>query len=705
MPFWNGKTRFMPVVLGIPAIALAGLVIVALSGPRFRWRIEVVELKATGHLPDITWKELYGLHRRGDPFNLKDLVTTRSAYFAIKNPYISAEDVEHGEKLFQSNCSFCHGANGVGGGAGPALKQRTMERGTSDWALFKTVSYGIGGTAMPPSSLPEIDRWRLTAFVKSLAEGTAVHPASPLGVRIAQISPVRYEDILSSARDSHQWLTYSGSYDGQRFSPNDQITTANASNLRLLWMRQITTTEPYIETSPLVVEGFMFITLPPNRVEALDARTGELIWSYDRRLPEHLSACCGFVNRGLAVLGNLLYFGTLDSHLVALDIKTGAVAWDAEIASYREGYSITSAPLALKNIVITGVAGGEYGIRGFVDARDAATGKEVWRFNTIPQPGQPGSETWEPEALKTGGGPTWLTGTYDPDLNVVYWPVGNPSPNYNGADRKGDNLYADCVVALDADHGTLKWYFQFTPHDVYDWDATEILVAFDKTVAGKRERLLGQADRNAFYYVLDRETGHFLTAHSIAKQTWATEIDSHGRPVVNPAATPTPEGSMVFPSGGGATNWMSPSYSPVTGLMYVPVREWGGVFYSKADTYHAGEFFLGGSSQILNDPAPVGIVRALDASTGEIRWEYDRNTSSFVGGLLSTKGGVVFGSAGQAFFALDARSGRELWRIETGGWIKAAPVTYSIGGKQMITIAAGHDLLTFGLSGLSTVQR
>jgi alcohol dehydrogenase (cytochrome c) len=664
-----------------------------------------VGLKVTGKLTDISWKELYHMNRHGDPFNLKDLASTRSPYLAIKNPYASDEDVESGGKLFQSNCSFCHGTNGVGGGAGPVLKQRAMENGSSDWALFKTVSNGIAGTAMPSSSLPEIDRWKLAAYVKYLAEGPQGRTPSALYQKIAHITPVSYGDILASQQDSKQWLTYSGSYDGQRFSNNDQINAANASNLRLQWMRQYTTTETLIETSPLVVDGYMFVTVPPNRVEALDAKTGELVWSYDRKLPQHLSACCGYVNRGLAVLGHLVYFGTLDSHLIALDMRTGGVVWDVEIAPYQQGYSITSAPLALKNMVITGVAGGEFGARGFIDARDAASGNEIWRFNTIPDPGKPGSETWEPDALKTGGGPTWLTGTYDPELNVIYWPVGNPSPNYNGVGRKGDNLYTDCVVALDADRGTLRWYFQFTPHDVYDWDATEILIAFDKMVDGKKQRLLGQADRNAFYYVVNRDAGHFLVARAIAKETWATKIDDQGRPVINPAAIPTPAGATVFPASGGATNWMSPSYSPITGLMYVPIREWGGIFFSKDGKYQPGELFTEGSSETLNTPAPIGVVRAVDASTGKVRWEFNSNTTSTVGGLLSTKGGVVFGSAGQAFIVLDAKTGRELWRMETGGWIKAAPVTYSIDGKQMVTIAAGHDVLTFSLPDSQTAKK
>ena len=699
MPSANRGSRPVRVGMVVLVFGFLSSVILLLAVPRFRWRVQIVGLKATGHLPDISWTELFHLNRHADPFNLKGLLKTPSPYFVIKNPFDSAEDVSDGGKIFESNCLLCHGAKGSAGLAGPALKQRQMRKGGSDWALFKTISKGIAGTAMPASSLPENERWKLVAYVKSLSSDGAKSaseglPPSPM----AGLGPVRYEDILASADDPRQWLTYSGSYDGQRFSLNDQINTANAAKLRLLWMRQYITTEALmIETSPLVVDGFMFVTIPPNRVEALDAKTGELIWSYDRGLPEHLSLCCGYVNRGLAVLGSTLFLGTLDAHLVALDIKTGKVLWDVEIANYKEGYSITSAPLALKNMVITGVAGGEYGIRGFVDARDAVTGKECWRFEAIPKPGEPGAETWETSALKTGGGPTWLTGTFDPELNVLYWPVGNPSPNYNGDNRKGDNLYTNSVVALDPDHGTLRWSFQFTPHDLHDWDATEILIALDKTVAGKRERLLTQANRNAFYYVLNREDGHFLVAHPFAKQTWASEIDARGRPVLNPLAIPTAEGSTVDPSVGGAANWMSPSYSPVTGLVYVPVREWGGIFFKKAPQYHQGETFIGGDTQIFDNPPPQGVVRALDALTGELRWEYKNNTTFSVGGLLSTKGGVVFGSAGQSFFALDAKTGRELWRVNTGGWIKAAPVTYFVDGKQIVTIAAGHDLLSFGL--------
>ena len=690
----NRGIRLKLVLLSIFTVVFFGSVVALRFVPQFRWRVRIVRLKAAGALPDITWKELFHLNRSGDPFNLKELVRTPSPYLVIKNPFVSAEDVSTGEKIFHSNCTLCHGANGVGGPAGPALKQHQMRKGSGDWAIFKTISNGIAGTSMPPSALPENDRWRLVAYVKSLAQGAVAPLETSPTSRIASVGSVRYEDILAAGQDPHRWLTYSGSYDGHRFSPNDQINKTNASSLHLQWMHQYTTSEVAIETSPLIVDGFMFVTVPPNRVEALDAKTGALIWHYDRELPQRMSLCCGYVNRGLAVLGNMLFLGTLDGHLVALDIRTGAVVWDVEIADYKAGYSITSAPLALKNMVVTGVAGGEFGIRGFVSARDADTGKEIWRFDTIPQPGQPGAETWPADALKTGGGPTWLTGTFDPGLNLVYWPTGNPSPDHNGNTREGDNLYTNSVVALEADRGNLRWYFQFTPHDLFDWDATEILISFDKIVAGKHERFLAQANRNAFYYVLDRENGDFRTARPFTKQTWANEIDSHGRPVLNPAAIPTPLGSAVYPA--SATVWISPSYSPLTGLMYVPVTEGGGILYLRTAEYPPTEKLMGGYFQSFTNPPPEVAVRALDASTGEVRWEY-RKSANNVGGLLSTKGSVVFGSVGQFFLALDANTGRELWRIDTGGLIKAAPVTYSIGGRQFVTIAAGHDLLTFGL--------
>ena len=688
----NSRTRYAWIVV---PLMLLGIALALSSVPKFRSGLAIVESKATGALPDVGWMDLFRMIRPGTHFNLPELAKNPNPYATIRNPYNSAADISAGTDLFQSHCATCHGSDGSGGPGGPALQSRRMVRGSSDWALFRTVSLGIRGTAMPPSDLHWQERWQLAAYLRSLMLRSGVRPNSEAVLEV-RTRPVTYDAVCAAGQGRSNWLTYSGSYDGHRFSSNNQITPANAAGLRLLWMRQYNTSEPSIETSPLVVEGYMFLTVPPNRVEALDAKTGSLIWFYDRDLPEHMSLCCGSGNRGLAVLGNTLFVGTLDAHLVALDIQTGRPSWDVEIADYKSGYSITGAPLAVKNMVITGVAGGEFGIRGFITAREAATGKEVWRFGTIPDPGQPGADTWSGNSGQTGGGATWLTGSFDPDSNLIYWPSGNPSPDFDDKARVGDNLYTNSVLALDADHGTLRWYFQFMPHDAYDWDATEIPVLLDATVAGKRQRLLAQANRNGFFYLLDAETGKFILAKPFAHQTWADGIDSHGRPEPNLAARPTAQGTTVYPGVGGATNWESPSYSPLTGLMYIPVLEWGAIFYERHTEFHPGEEFLGGSYQFLPNESSQGAVRALNPMTGEVLWEY-RNSATNIGGLLSTGGGVLFGSQGQTFFALNAKTGQELWHVSTGGRTVAAPITFLYQDKQMVTIAAGHDILTFGL--------
>lgn len=700
----NSHGRFQWIAaVRILVVGFVALVLVVVLVPRFRWRAQVIGLKATGALRGVSWQELISqLRHHESPVYISRMISEHNPYRAIQNPYTAPADLALGKAIFQAHCAGCHGTDGAGGRSGPVLQHRQMVEGSSDWAIFQTISHGIANTAMPKSTLPAMDRWRLVAYVKSLSQGAEDNSEDAVNSEMDGVHPIPYEDILNAKDHADEWLTYSGSYDGQRFSTNDQINTSNVSHLRVLWIRQYTTPERLIETSPLVFGGFMFVTAPPNGVEALDARTGNLIWHYDRELPADLSVCCGYVNRGLAVLGNMLFWGTLDGHLVALDMKTGKVRWDVEIANYKLGYSITGAPLAFKNVVITGVAGGDYGARGFIDARDAETGREVWKFDTIPQPGERGSDTWQTTSWKTGGGPTWLTGTYDPESNTLYWPVGNPGPDYNGSARAGDNLYTNCLLALDAQRGTLRWYFQFTPHDVHDWDATEIPVLIDDAVGGKTDHLLVQANRNGFYYVLDRESGTFKFAKPFTKQNWAREIGKDGRPVLNPAALDNPKGAGVYPAMEGGTNWISPSYSPVTQFLYVPGWDWGGIFYSDDSQYRAGEQFLGGNFTVFSNSEAV--VRALDPFTGQIKWEYRMAYPAHtgyddlrIGGVLSTKGGVVFGSAAHYFLVLDAKTGQQLWRLDTGGLIMAAPVTYLLDGRQMVTIAAGHDLFTFGL--------
>jgi alcohol dehydrogenase (cytochrome c) len=682
-------------------VAVVLLILVLWQGsrsiPRAAQAATIVRLKLTGSLSDVGWTDLYRIYRSGSigkKFNLPSLAGTPNPYEVLVNPYTTQEDLAAGNNLFRSRCATCHGPNGAGGPGGPALVHRQMAHGSSDWAVFETITRGVPGTAMPNSVLPWTDKWQLVGYVNSLMMMMSGQPLDSGPAVDHSTKPVSYEDIRHADRSADAWLTYSGSYDAHRFSSGNQITAANAGNLRLLWMRQYETTEPSLETSPLVLNGRMFVTAPPGRVEALDAKTGALIWSYDRSLPEHLKLCCGYGNRGLAVLGKMLYLGTLDAHLIALDIDSGRVCWDVTIANYKEGYSITGAPLALDHVIITGVAGGEFGIQGFVEAREALTGKSVWKFQVIPRPGEAGSDTWTGDSWKTGGGPTWLTGTFDPDANILYWPTGNPSPNFNGDSRSGNNLYTNSVVALDAASGALRWYFQFTPHDAFDWDATEIPVLINKDADGKTQRYLVQANRNAFYYVLDRDKGQFLLARPFGMQTWAETAYPNGPPVIGKAAYPTEAGTSLYPGVGGAANWESPSYSPLTGYVYVAGLDRGGVFFKDRTGYREGEFFLGGNFQYFS--RSEGVVSALDPLTGERKWEY-RNPAFHVGGLLSTAGGLLFGSQQDRFFALDAKSGREIWRIATNGRIVAAPIAFQSDGKQRITIAAGRDLLTFGL--------
>jgi alcohol dehydrogenase (cytochrome c) len=508
-----------------------------------------------------------------------------------------------------------------------------------------------------------------------------------------QVTPER---LLKADLEPGNWLTYSGGYQSHRFSQLEQINRDNIRKLKLKWVHQMRTLEK-VETTPLVVDGVMYVTRPPNDVFALDAETGRPFWSYVRSLPEKINVCCGQVNRGLAILGSRLYMGTVDAHLVALDAKTGAVIWDVEVADRTKGYGVTVAPLAVKDKVIVGIAGGEYGIRGFLDAYDAATGRRIWRFYTVPAPGEPGSETWKGDAWKTGGGPTWVTGSYDPQLNLVYWGAGNASPDWNGDVRPGDNLYTASVVALSLDTGKLKWHFQFTPHDVHDYDAVQIPVLVDAEYQGRQRKLMYWANRNGFFYVLDRATGEFLRATAFVKQTWAERIDEKGRPVLKAGAEPTREGTLVYPGVQGGTNWYSPSFNPRTGLFYLSVWEYSSKYYSGDAPYVAGNRFLGSLPVDTPGDPGSGAVRAIQPRTGEIVWEYKLHTKPQAG-ILSTAGDVVFGGTNEGqFFALDSKTGAELWRANLGGVIAAGPVSYLSNGKQQITIAAGSALFTFGV--------
>jgi alcohol dehydrogenase (cytochrome c) len=516
--------------------------------------------------------------------------------------------------------------------------------------------------------------------------------AANLGVLSAQaqVSPQR---LLDSAKEPQNWLMYSGDYAGHRFSTLDQINASNASALVPKWAYQ-TMAGGKFETTPLVVDGILYATGQDDRAFALDAKSGRPIWQYQRALPADIRPCCGRVNRGLAILGDKVFFGTLDTHVVALDSKTGNVIWDATAFDYRKGYSITLAPLVIKNFVIVGVSGGEYGIRGFIDAYDAATGERKWRFYTVPGPGEPGHETWEGDSWKIGGAPAWITGSYDPATNTTFWTTGNPSPSNRGEGRAGDNLYSNSLLALDPDTGKLKWYFQFTKHDEHDWDATQVPVMIDQG----EKHLIAQANRNGYFYVIDRSTGKLVFSNPYAKTTWSNSKDAEGRPISLKEASPTPEGNRVCPGAAGATNWMSPTYDLQTKLFYVTAREQCDIFSTAPQPYEEGHAYYGSAYFPNDDTAPFwGALRAIDPETGKIKWEW-KHPSPTWSGVLSTAGGLVFtGDAEGNFIALDAVSGKALWHFQCGASVYSSPMSFAVDGKQYVAVAAGSALFAFAL--------
>jgi alcohol dehydrogenase (cytochrome c) len=517
-----------------------------------------------------------------------------------------------------------------------------------------------------------------------------------LALAISLQGQVTYDRILHAEKEPGNWLTYSGNYSGHRYSLLDQINPGNVARLKLAWVYQTAEMHKF-ETTPLVDNGIMYLSEPPSHVTALDTRTGRVLWKWRRTAPLDVRVCCGQVNRGLAALGDTLFIGTVDAHLIALDARTGTLRWEVTVADYKQGYSLTAAPLAVKDKIVVGMAGGEYGVRGFLDAYDARTGKQAWRFWTVPGPGERGNETWDGNSWKTGSATTWVTGSYDPDQNLVFWGTGNPGPDWNGIVRKGDNLYSDCLVALDADSGALKWHFQFTPHDDHDWDSVQVPVLVDGDFRGQPRKMVLFANRNGFYYVLDRVSGKYLASRELSKQTWAKGIDDSGRPMPLPATSPSAAGTLVYPAVPGSTNWYSPSYSPKHDLFYVAVKEEGGIYFEGEADYKAGTLFNAGGFRAAPGEQGWGAVRALRPQTGEVKWEFKLQTPPWAG-VMSTAGGLVFGGTTQGeFFALDAVTGKSLWNFEAGGGAQSNPVTYLSGGKQQVALVAGHAIFAFAV--------
>jgi alcohol dehydrogenase (cytochrome c) len=520
---------------------------------------------------------------------------------------------------------------------------------------------------------------------------------------------VTFDRILEANKEPQNWLTYSGTEMSQRHSLLTQITPANVKDLELQWVFQAHSLEKF-EATPLVVNGILYTVQAPNDVVAIDAVTGRVFWVYEYAPSPDSHVCCGRVNRGLAILGDTLFMGTIDGHLLAIDARSGKPIWNVTVANAAAGYSLMHAPLVVKDKVIVGAAGGEFGIRGFLAAYDARTGKQAWKFYTIPGPGEPGNETWAGDSWMHGGASIWVTGSYDPKLNLTYWGVGNPGPDWNSDVRAGSNLYSDCVVALDADTGKLKWYFQFSPHDDFDYDSVQVPVLADMEWKGKMRRVMLWANRNGFYYVLDRTTGEFLQGKPFSKVTWTTGLDDSGHPVRIASANPTREGTLVYPGVQGATNWFSPSYSPHTGLFYIPAWDnYSSVFSKLPAEYVEGRRYTAGAPrspvaslrgpQVINrtEEEGYGAVRAFDPKTGVRKWEF-KMADVTSAGILTTASDLLFTGGREGYFwVLDARTGQELWRANVGGDVASGAMTYAVNGRQYVSISAGSSLFTYAL--------
>jgi alcohol dehydrogenase (cytochrome c) len=521
---------------------------------------------------------------------------------------------------------------------------------------------------------------------------------------------VVFDRILHATNEPQNWLTYSGTTMSQRYSLLNEIAVANVRNLELKWMYQVQSLEKF-EATPLVVDGVMYTVAAPNDVIALDAATGRVFWTYSYTPSTLARLCCGRVNRGLAIVGHQIFMGTIDGHLISLDAKSGGLVWNVAVGSARPdtGYGFTMAPLVVKDKVLIGSVGGEFGVRGFLAAIDAKSGKEVWRFNTIPGTGEKGNNTWAGDSWKNGGGPLWVTGSYDPDLNLTYWGIGNPGPDWNGEKRAGDNLYTESVVALDADTGAMKWHFQFTPHDEFDYDSVQVPVLADIQFGGRPRKVMMWANRNGFWYVLDRTSGEFLLGKPFVKTNWNDGLDEKGRPIN--VKQVTAEGTLIYPGNQGGTNWYSPSFSPRTGLFYIP--SWMDTYstYIKRPVDYVEGQRLTGPLPVMSvrmlQPGPLvnrrlpeegyGAIQAFDPKTGERKWAFNMSDMT-ESGVLSTAGDLVFaGGRDGYFFALDAKTGTMLWKASVGGAVSAGPITYAVNGKQHVAISAGNALLVYGL--------
>jgi alcohol dehydrogenase (cytochrome c) len=631
-----------------------------------------------------------------------------------------AQNADPGRQSFESRCARCHGADGNGGEMGPQIAMRLP--GLEAPQLAKLIRDGVPTKGMPPNIIDDLEMGALLTFLRSIERREADRPIVRMkvttttgGTLEGQVLGEGFNDLqlrtddqrvhlLRRAGDRFRavtsetgWPTYNGEPGGNRYTTLAQIDKRTVSRLAPQWIFSVPNAGQ-LQMTPVVVDGIMYVTAP-NECYALDAGTGRQIWHYRRPRTKGVSG--GNANRGVGVAGDRVFMVTDHAHIIALNRFTGELLWDTELDDWRKNYAASSAPLPAGNLVISGVSGGEHGANGFVAAHDQQNGKEVWRFWTVPKPGEPGSETWQGKDIEHGGAPTWFTGSYDPELDLVYWPTGNPSKEYNGDDRKGDNLYANCILALDRKTGSLKWHYQFTPHDLWDWDATQTSVLVDATWHGQPRKLMLHASRNGFFYVFDRRDGKLLLARPFVKNlTWASGIGADGRPIKLPNQDPTYAGTKVCPSQDGATNWFSPSFNPNTGLYYVQTFEKCSI-YTKSDQgeWESGKTYLGGSQRTAPDPKPMRVLRAIDIRSGAIAWELPQPGPgvSWGGTLATATGLVIFGEEGGGLMAADASTGQTLWTFQTNQSWKASPMTYMFDGKQYLAVAAGSNVIALSI--------
>lgn len=690
--------RLLAIILLPVVILLVTAAASSYASAEVAWRLAIVKYKLTGKIPELPFNLLLRWIRPGSPVYLGGLAVHPNVNEGVVNLLSDPQSVAAGAKVYGRICVECHGDNAAGR-TGPSLVNAVTSM--TDWKFFSTVKWGRPRTIMMAQPVSDLEIWQVNTFIKKTALDIALARRN-ISAELAPVTPVTREMLLSSNR-SNDWIVHAGNYFSHRHSLHSQITRQNVQNLRLTWATQLNSHDPSLESTPIVADGRMFVTHSPEGVTALNVANGETLWEFHRPVPDNIPLCCGAQNRGVAIWNDTLLVPTLDAHLIALDANSGRKLWDTEVGDWHEGYSMTGAPLVVDDRVIVGVGGGDFGIRGLVAAYSAKDGSLLWRCYTIPAPGEPGNETWTGDAWKHGGGATWTTGSYDPQLGLLFWGTGNPAPVFTTNTRERGSLFGNSVLAIDINTGKIRWYYQFTPADDHDWDATQQIILADVPVNGETRQGLFQANRNGFFYALDRTNGHFLFAKPFAKQTWASGFTPEGRAIVREDSHPTRSGTIVWPAAGGATNWWPSSFDPRRKLLFVPSVDAASIyFHDREPQFEVGKNF-GGSSYQRTANVPVTIaIRAIDVTSGSIRWQLmlaqgNNDVRGEMGGLLSTDGNLVFGAYAGKFFALDADTGLRIWDTPLGALIHAPPVTYMVRGAQYVSLVAGREVFTFSL--------